>query len=92
MADGAKAIAMHRGVLAAIRRFPHRRRAIEELALQSENFRLLCSDLADAEAALEGWQNSRSPLGEERSMEYRTLVAGLAAEIRETLDRESQSH
>jgi hypothetical protein len=53
---------------------------------------LLCSDLADAEAALEGWQNCRSPLGEERSMEYRTLVAGLATEIRETLDRQCQSH
>ncbi|MFC7395579.1 hypothetical protein ACFQU1_00035 [Chelatococcus sp. GCM10030263] len=79
-------------MLAAIRRFPHRRRAIEELALQSENFRLLCSDLADAELALEGWKNCPTPLGEERCAEYRTLVAGLAAEIRETLDRQCQSH
>jgi len=92
MADAAKAIAMHRGVLAAIRHFPHRRRAIEELALQSENFRLLCSDLVDAEAALQGWESCPSPLREERCMEYRNLIAGLAAEISETLDRESQSH
>jgi len=92
MADLAKAIAMHRGVLAAIRRFPDRRRAIEELALQSENFRLLCSDLADAETALEGWERSPSPVRDERCMEYRTLIAGLATEIRETLDGQCQSH
>ncbi|CAH1656250.1 conserved hypothetical protein [Hyphomicrobiales bacterium] len=77
---------MHRGVLAAIQHCPGRRRAIEELALQSESFRLLCGDLADAEAALRNWENTDVPLKEERCAEYRSLVAGLAAEISEIMD------
>lgn len=82
---------MHRGVLAALRHFPARRRAIEEMVLKSENFRLLCTDLADAEAALSNWERSPSPLKDERCAEYRSLVTALKAEILEILDAD-QSH
>lgn len=82
---------MHRGVLAAIHHFPARRRSIEELALKSENFRLLCTDLADAEAALGNWKSSDSPVRDERCAEYLSLVAALKAEILEFLDAEQSN-
>ncbi|MBB4016418.1 hypothetical protein GGR16_001424 [Chelatococcus caeni] len=82
---------MHRGVLAAIHQFPAKRRAIEELALKSETFRLLCTDLADAEAALYNWKGSDSPLKDERCAEYLSLVTALKAEILEILDAEQSN-
>ena len=42
---------MDQGVLVAIARFPDRGHAIEELARTNEEFRSICADLADAEAA-----------------------------------------
>jgi hypothetical protein len=81
---------MDQSLLAAIARFPDRGRAIEELAAADEDFRALCADLGDAEAALNGWERSSSAAREERCGEYRELVMGLADEIGAMLDRHSR--
>jgi hypothetical protein len=78
---------MDQSLLAAIARFPDRGRAVEELAAMDEDFRALCADLGDAEAALEGWEHSLSSVREERCAEYRELVTALADEIKTALDR-----
>ena len=77
---------MDPGVLAAIRHFPDRRRTIEELAIRSESFRSLCSDLAEAESALRTWEAASSPRQAERCEEYRMLIASLEDELRATID------
>lgn len=78
---------MDQNVLAAIARFPDRGHAIQELARVDEEFCSLCTDLAEAEAALLRWERSSSPAREARSAEYRSLVRDLAAELEATLDR-----
>lgn len=76
---------MDPGVLAAIRLLPKHKKTIEELVLSSENFRSLCVDLADAEQALRRWENSGSPGMDARCMEYRHLIDGLEAELRQSI-------
>lgn len=76
---------MDPGVLAAIRLLPKHRKVIEELALSSDNFRSLCVDLADAEQALRRWENSATPGMAARCAEYRHLIDGLAAELRQSI-------
>jgi hypothetical protein len=73
--------------MAAIARFPDRGHAIEKLARTDEDFRGLCADLADAEAAVAHWEHAPSPVREARCAEYRDLVRDLAAELEVTLDR-----
>jgi hypothetical protein len=70
----------------ALRRFPVRRRAIEELALKDPSFRTLCVDFGDAEAVLERWGQAPSTFGEARLAEYKELTESLAAEITMALD------
>jgi crotonobetainyl-CoA:carnitine CoA-transferase CaiB-like acyl-CoA transferase len=77
---------MEDGLLAAARRFPARRGAIEALADRDEEFRALCADLAEAEAALHRWAAAPSPAREQRCAEYRDLVDSLADEIEAALD------
>ena len=81
---------MDQSVLVAIARFPDRGHAIEELARTDDDFRSLCADLADAEAAAVRWEHSLSPVRGGRSAEYRELAKDLAAELKATLDRRSQ--
>ena len=78
---------MDQSVLVAIARFPDRGHAIEELARTDEDFRSLCTDLADAEAAAIRWEHSPAPVGGARCAEYRELARDLAAELAATLDR-----
>ncbi len=78
---------MDQSLLAATARFSDRGRAIKELAAMDEDFHALCADLRDAEAALDGWERSTSPVQEERCTEYRELATGLADEIKTALDR-----
>ena len=78
---------MDQFVLVAIARFPDRGHAIEELARTNEDFRSLCADLADAEAAAVRWERSSSPVSGARSSEYRDLARDLAAELGAMLDR-----
>jgi hypothetical protein len=75
------------GLRAAFRRFPEHRSAIESRVIHDEGFRLLCADLDEAEAAFSRWENSSSPLREQRLEEYQTLVANLADELRDVLLR-----
>jgi hypothetical protein len=79
---------MDQSLLAAIARFPDRGRAIEELADDDEEFRSLCADYADADAALVRWENCSSQVREERCTEYRGLLKDLALEIEAALDCE----
>jgi len=81
---------MDQGVLVAIARFPDRGHAIEELAMRDEDFLALCTDLADAEAALMPWKGSDSAFREARCAEYRDLVRDLAVEIEAVLNRHVQ--
>ena len=81
---------MDHGVLVAIARFPDRGHAIEALARRDEDFLALCTDLADAEAALVRWKGSDSAFKETRCAEYRELVRDLAIEIEAILDRHAQ--
>jgi hypothetical protein len=76
---------MDENLLAAARRFPGRQAAIEALAATDEEFRSLCADLADAEAARCRWEMSLSPDREPRCAEYRALVDDLAKEIERAL-------
>jgi hypothetical protein len=77
---------MDEEVHAAVRRFPTRQTAIEALAARDEEFRSLCADFADAEAALRRWQVAESPMRERLSSEYRQLVEELADEIEMALN------
>ena len=77
---------MDKGLLAAVRRFPDRQRALEALAARDESFQSLCADFAEAQAALRRWGESVSPVRERRCAEYEELVESLAAEIASSLD------
>lgn len=66
---------------AAVRRFPHRAKAIDELAGQKDWFKDLCVEFGLAEAELIKWTSSQDPLREERMSEYLVLVTELAKEI-----------
>jgi hypothetical protein len=81
---------MDPSVLAAIARFPDRGHAIEELARRDEDFRSLCADLADAEAAAVRWEHASLPVSAARSAEYRELTRDLAAELAAEIDRHAQ--
>lgn len=79
-------IDMDQKIEAAQRRFPLRKRAIEDLAVRDEDFRSLCIDFADAERAALHWENSDTPKRDERRAEYLALVNDLAKEIEAILD------
>jgi len=80
---------MDSGVLAAIRLLPRHKKDVEELAMASEAFRGLCRDLADAEMVFDRLQKSEAPETAARRMEYRSLIDGLEAELRQAI-REKQ--
>jgi hypothetical protein len=68
-------------VLSVARRFPGLEALIEARCEADEEFRLLCDDLADAEAALARLEEMGSFEAENRIEEYRLLVDSLAAEV-----------
>jgi hypothetical protein len=69
------------GLHSAIQRFPEQRAAIEAMSARDDEFRTLCDDLAEAEAALTRWEDSTAPYRNERCAEYRELVESLTAEL-----------
>jgi hypothetical protein len=75
---------MDAGVLAAIRRLPRHKRAIEEMVFSSESLRTLCGDLAEAEQTLRRWEGSGAA-GDALYVEYRQLIEGLEAELRQAI-------
>lgn len=80
---------MDPGVLAAIRLLPRHKKDVEELAMASEEFRGLCRDLADAEVVLDRLEKSGSPDVAARRVEYRNLIDGLQAELRQAVQGNS---
>lgn len=78
---------MDKGVAAAQRSFPERGRSIERLAARSDDIRDLCTDLADAQAALQRWEISIEPIREQRCAEYAEMVHCLSGEIETALDK-----
>ena len=76
---------MDLGVLAAIRLLPRHKKEVEELASTSEEFRGLCRDLADAETVLDRLEKSEAPDRAARRIEYRSLLDGLEAELRQAV-------
>lgn len=79
---------MNPGVQAAIRLLPRHKKEVQELALASEDFRGLCSDLAEAELALQRHARSTLPDSAARCAEYRILIDGLEAELRQAVQQE----
>ena len=80
---------MEQGITVAIAHSPDRGRAIKELAERNESFLSLCTDLADADAALRRWKISPLPVRDIRCAEYEELVRDLAVEIGVELDHRS---
>lgn len=76
---------MDPGILAAIHRLPRYETVIKELALQSESFRSLCRDLADAGAELQRRVKPQSAEDAAQFAEYRELVEALEAELRQAI-------
>ena len=73
------------GVLAAIRRFPDRRSAIEALVVRNENFRDMCEELAVAEAALATVDQLDARLRNERRLEWLSCIHRLLKEMEDEL-------
>ena len=78
---------MDKGVAAAQSSFPKRGRSIERLAARDDDFRDLCTDLADAQTELQRWESSTGPLRKERCAEYAEMVTYLLSEIETALDK-----
>lgn len=76
-----------RGLAAALRRFPARRRQIEGLFKVDEEFRGLCDDLADAETALQQTGELPIDIRFSRRIEYQELVESLSLELKEVVLR-----
>jgi uncharacterized protein Yka (UPF0111/DUF47 family) len=66
---------------AALRRFPHEARLIEEPSARSENFRDMCGELADAELALLATKDAAPEVRKERIVEWTGWIDRLTAEI-----------
>lgn len=79
---------MDPGVLAVMRLLPRHKKEVEDLASASEDFRGLCRDLADAELALQRHVGSTLPDAAARCVEYRNLIDGLEAELRQAIQQE----
>jgi hypothetical protein len=76
---------MKHDIAAAVRRFPSRQEAIEEFAARNAEFVSLCTDLADADAALRRWENMVDPRRDEHVAEYLAMADDLAIEVGEVL-------
>jgi hypothetical protein len=79
-------LALKQGLTSAIRLFPTRSHAIEDLAARDDEFRSICADLMDAEDALRRHQDSAAANLDRLEAQYRELIEGLATEIKAALD------
>ena len=70
-----------------LRLFPGRIAAIRSLAGRDDEFMTLCTDFADAEAAMRQWQASSEDIANERRLEFEALAQDLAREIEAALAR-----
>ena len=70
-----------------LQRFPTERRAIEQLATQSEDFCDMCEELADAELGLRAARMLPSDIRGERTAEWTGLINRLLGEIAKALQQ-----
>ncbi len=87
MTTGSKSGIERRGYLAAVRRFPQSEFAIGRLINQSETFRDICEELAEAEAVLSKYLDATHELHEARRQEWQEVVDRLVAEVAASLRR-----
>ena len=78
---------MSPGLDAARRRFPSSFSEIERLIGQNDEFRMLCDDLAAAEAALVAVEDLAPSLRAERLAECNDWIQALSVEIEDALMR-----
>ncbi|MER8900793.1 hypothetical protein [Mesorhizobium sp. M0772] len=71
----------HQAVSAAVRRFPQFEPTIPRLMDQSESFRDICEELADAASALSKVDEAPPALREARRAEWQELVDRLVKEV-----------
>jgi hypothetical protein len=77
-----------RGYLAAIRRFPNSELAIRRLISQSETFRDICGELAEAESVLSTFPEAASRESYAvRRQEWQEVVDRLVSEVAASLRR-----
>jgi DNA-directed RNA polymerase specialized sigma24 family protein len=76
---------MENGIRAATLRFPLKALEIRRIALANVDFRSLCEDLADAEAAFDRCASSADANSDKRRSEYQILKEELAIEIETAL-------
>lgn len=74
-----------RGYLAAIQRFPQSEFAIRRLINQSETFREVCDELAEAETVLSKYSEATHTDYEARKEEWQAVVDRLVAEVATSL-------
>lgn len=73
--------------IAAIRHFPERAKDIEMLVRDSESFRDLCDELAEAEEALATVEGLEIATRAQRRLEWLSFIRGTLAEISAELRR-----
>jgi hypothetical protein len=85
-------VAREGAFLAAARRFPQAEFAIRKLMSQSEVFRDICEELAEAELALARVPETPAALHEARRTEWQELVDRLVAELGTALQEGQTRH
>jgi FlaA1/EpsC-like NDP-sugar epimerase len=81
METGSKPILRKQAFTAAVRRFPDAEFAIRKLMIDSETFRDICEELAEAEWALTSVAETPAALSQARKIEWQELIDRLAAEL-----------
>lgn len=76
-----------RALVESLKQFPAHARQIEDLLHLDEDFRGLCEDLVDAQAALQETVGLPDEVRESRRIEYQELVDSLSGEITEALSK-----
>lgn len=83
MSDGQ----LRAGEIAVLRRFPACSRTIEELIARDGDFRDMCEELAEAEAALQAAEALPPALRADRRAEWTDAITRLEAEIARALKK-----
>jgi hypothetical protein len=87
MITGSQRTIEARGYLAAIQRFPQSEFAIRRLIIQSETFRDMCEELAEAEVVLSKYSEAGHVEYAARKEEWQGIVDRLVAEVAASLRR-----
>jgi hypothetical protein len=79
------------GLQAAIRRLPEQAHKIEQMTVANQDFCDMCTDLADAEAALSAVDAAPLTLRAARRLEWQDCIETLKKEIEQALQRANVS-